>query len=145
MKRIFDPIHHFIELDDAEVALLDTAPLQRMRRLRQLGLAYLAFPAAEHSRFTHALGALAVGERVFSSLREHDPDAFSSDREYRERRRLLRASLLLHDVGHGPFSHACEDVLGVRHETRTAAILALPEVRAALDRSASTPPTWRRW
>ena len=134
MKRIFDPIHHFIELDDAEAALLDTAPLQRMRRLRQLGLAYLAFPAAEHSRFTHALGALAVGERVFSSLREHDPDAFSSDREYRERRRLLRASLLLHDVGHGPFSHACEDVLGVRHETRTAAILALPEVRAALDR-----------
>ena len=47
MKRIFDPIHHFIELDDAEIALLDTSALQRLRRLRQLGLASLAFPAAE--------------------------------------------------------------------------------------------------
>ena len=64
MKRIFDLIHHFIELDAAEVALLDTGPLQRLRRLRQLGLAYLVFPAAEHSRFGHALGALAMGERV---------------------------------------------------------------------------------
>src|SRR5579864_8673324 len=56
LKRIYDPIHHFIELSDAETALLDVGPMQRLRRLRQLGLAYVAFPAAEHSRFTHALG-----------------------------------------------------------------------------------------
>lgn len=132
MKRIYDPIHHFIELDDGECALLDTAPLQRLRRLRQLGLAYLAFPAAEHSRFGHALGALAVGERVIDGLRRHSADYFASEADFGRQRRLLRASLLLHDVGHGPFSHACEAVLGVPHEARTRAILALPEITAAL-------------
>ncbi len=133
MKRIYDPIHHFIELDDGEQALLDAAPLQRLRRLRQLGLAYLAFPAAEHSRFGHALGALAVGERIIDGLRRHSPDYFTSEADFARQRRLLRASLLLHDVGHGPFSHACEAVLGVPHEARTRAILALPEIAAALD------------
>ena len=133
MKRIFDPIHHFIELDDGEVALLDSRPMQRLRRLRQLGLAYLAFPSAEHSRFTHALGALAVGERVLQSLRIHSPGAFASEEDFRAQRRLLRASLLLHDVGHGPFSHASEAVLGIAHESRTRDILALPEMAAALE------------
>jgi HD superfamily phosphohydrolase len=134
MKRIFDPIHHFIELDDGEVALLGAAAVQRLRRLRQLGLAYLAFPAAEHSRFSHALGALATGDRILESLRNHDDGYFKGDEDYRAQRRLLRASLLLHDVGHGPFSHACEGVLGVRHELRTEEILDLPEIAEALDR-----------
>ncbi|BDE05584.1 hypothetical protein WPS_08600 [Vulcanimicrobium alpinum] len=106
--------------------------MQRLRRLRQLGLAYLAFPSAEHSRFSHALGALAIGTRVFDALRAHSPEAFASERAFADQRRLLRASLLLHDLGHGPFSHACEAVLGVRHEQRTAAILAGAEIRDAL-------------
>ncbi len=134
MKRIFDPIHHFIEIDDGERALLDAEPLQRLRRLRQLGLAYLAYPAAEHTRFGHALGALATGERILESLRRHDRGYFSGEADYATQRRLLRASLLLHDVGHGPFSHACEAVLGIPHEQRTKAILALPEVATALGR-----------
>ena len=134
MKRVFDPIHRFIVLEDAEVALLDSAPLQRLRRLRQLGLAYLAFPAAEHSRFGHALGALAVGERVLAALRTSSGEYFGSEVEFAMQRRLLRASLLLHDIGHGPFSHACEAVLDVHHEARTEAILGLPEIRAGLER-----------
>jgi HD superfamily phosphohydrolase len=134
MKRIFDPIHHFIEVDDGEVALLNTAPVQRLRRLRQLGLAYLAFPAAEHSRFGHALGALAMGERIISSLRRHDGEYFASEADFAAQRRLLRASLLLHDVGHGPFSHASEAILERRHEFRAREILALPEVAGALER-----------
>lgn len=134
MKRIFDPIHHFIELGDGEIALLNTAPVQRLRRLRQLGLAYLAFPAAEHSRFGHALGALAMGERTIESLHRHDPDYFSSEADYAAQRRLLRASLLLHDVGHGPFSHASEAILERHHEFRAREILALPEVARALER-----------
>ncbi len=132
-KRIFDPIHRFIELDAGEIALLEAPALQRMRRLRQLGLAYLAYPSAEHSRFSHALGALATGTRVLDALRVHSPHAFASDAEFAAQRRLLRASLLLHDVGHGPFSHASEAALGVRHEARTAQILALPHISAALD------------
>ena len=133
-KRIYDPIHNFIELDEAEIALLDTPVLQRLRRLRQLGLAYLVFPGAEHSRFSHALGALAMGERILESLRHHSPGYFSDESDYGAQRRLMRAALLLHDVGHGPFSHAVEPYLGARHEARTAAILATAEVRAALER-----------
>jgi HD superfamily phosphohydrolase len=139
MKRIYDPIHHFIEIDGAEVALLDTPVLQRLRRLRQLGLAYLVFPGAEHSRFSHALGALAFGERIFESLKRHSPEYFSSDADYARQRRLMRAALLLHDIGHGPFSHAVEPYLGSRHEARTAAILQTPELRAAIERIGVEP------
>jgi len=125
-KRIYDPIHRFIELEAGEVALLELPVVQRMRRLRQLGLAYLAFPSAEHSRFSHALGALAIGTRVYDALFAGVPSANAQ-------RRLLRASLLLHDLGHGPFSHASEAALGIKHEARTRAILALPAVRGAIE------------
>ncbi len=132
MKRIYDPVHHFIELEPAEARLLDTPALQRLRRLRQLGLAYLAFPSAEHSRFGHALGALAVGTRAFDELLRHGRQFFTNDVDVAYQRRLVRAALILHDVGHGPFSHACEAVLGVRHEDRTRAILDRPEIQAHL-------------
>jgi hypothetical protein len=131
VKRIFDPVHHFIELEPGEARLLDLAPMQRLRRLRQLGLAYFAFPSAEHSRFTHALGALAMGTRAYDGLIAHAGGAGTPQRAYE--RRLVRAALLLHDVGHGPFSHACEAVLGVRHEERTREILALPAMREGIE------------
>src|ERR1700729_4665697 len=95
VKRIFDPVHHFIELSTAEARLLDLPAMQRLRRLRQLGLAYLAFPSAEHSRFSHALGALAMGTRAFDALLLHSPEAFGSAREVAAQRALLRASLLV--------------------------------------------------
>ncbi|HKU67055.1 MAG TPA: HD domain-containing protein [Candidatus Baltobacteraceae bacterium] len=130
MKRIYDPVHHFIELTGAEARLLDSAVLQRLRRLRQLGLAYLAFPSAEHSRFSHALGALAMGTRAFDQLARDGREFFVNEADAAYQRRLVRAALILHDIGHGPFSHACEAVLGIRHEERTRALLALPEMRA---------------
>jgi HD superfamily phosphohydrolase len=105
--------------------------MQRLRRLRQLGLAYFAFPSAEHSRFTHALGALAMGTRAYDGLIAHAGGAGTPQRAYE--RRLVRAALLLHDVGHGPFSHACEAVVGVRHEERTREILALPAMREGIE------------
>lgn len=132
MKRIFDPVHHFIELSSAEAALLDLPAMQRLRRLRQLGLAYLAFPSAEHSRFTHALGALAVGTRAFDELVRHGREFFDDAADVEYQRRLVRAALLLHDIGHGPFSHACEAVLNIRHEARTEELLRLPELREGL-------------
>jgi len=112
--------------------LLDAAALQRLRRLRQLGLAYLAFPSAEHSRFTHALGALAMGTRAFDQLARHGREFFAGEADVAYQRRLVRAALLLHDIGHGPFSHACEAVLGVRHEERTSELLALESLRNGL-------------
>jgi uncharacterized protein len=128
VKRIFDPIHHFIELSTAEAELLDVPAMQRLRRLRQLGLAYLAFPSAEHSRFTHSLGALAMGTRAFDELARQGHDLFNDAADAAYQRRLVRAALLLHDIGHGPFSHSCEAILGIRHEARTADLLALPEL-----------------
>lgn len=113
--------------------------MQRLRRLRQIGLAYLAFPAAEHSRFTHALGALATGDRILETLRRHDEGYFASDADFAAQRRLLRASLLLHDVGHGPFSHASEAILERHHEQRSEQILAEPAIESALDRIGVDP------
>ncbi len=112
--------------------MLDVPAMQRLRRLRQLGLAYLAFPSAEHSRFTHALGALAMGTRAFDELVRHGRTFFGDDADVAYQRRLVRAALLLHDVGHGPFSHACEAVLGIRHEARTSELLALDGLRQGL-------------
>ncbi len=132
MKRIFDPVHHFIELSTAEARVLDLPVVQRLRRLRQLGLAYLAFPSAEHSRFTHALGALAIGTRAFDELFRSGARFFGDSADAAYQRRLVRASLLLHDIGHGPFSHSCESVLGVRHEARTSDLIALPAVAGAI-------------
>jgi HD superfamily phosphohydrolase len=132
VKRIFDPIHHFIGLSPAEAHLLDLPVMQRLRRLRQLGLAYLAFPSAEHSRFSHALGALAMGTRAFDELVRYGAEYFSDSADVDYQRRLVRAALLVHDIGHGPFSHACEAVLGVRHEARTGELLRLPEMSAGL-------------
>src|ERR1700729_3476174 len=97
VKRIFDPVHHFIELSTAEARLLDLPAMQRLRRLRQLGLAYLAFPSAEHSRFSHALGALAMGARAFDELLRKSPDFFGSAGDAAYQRRLLQPALLLHD------------------------------------------------
>jgi hypothetical protein len=133
LKRVFDPVHHFIELSEGEARLLDSDVMQRLRRLRQLGLAYLAYPSAEHSRFSHALGAFAAGTRVFDTLVSNSPEFFSGPEDIAYQRRLVRAALLLHDIGHGPFSHACEAVLGIRHEQRTDALLSLPRIHALLD------------
>jgi len=133
VKRIFDPVHRFIELSTAEARMLDLPVVQRLRRLRQLGLAYLAFPSAEHSRFTHALGALAMGTRAFDQLARVGREFFADDRDVAYQRRLVRAALLLHDIGHGPFSHACEAVLHVRHEARTAELLQLPDMQAGIE------------
>jgi uncharacterized protein len=132
VKRIFDPVHHFIELSTAEARLLDLSVVQRLRRLRQLGLAYLAFPSAEHSRFTHALGALAMGTRAFDELVRSGRTFFDDAADVTYQRRLVRAALLLHDIGHGPFSHSCESVLGIRHEARTADLIALPAVAGGI-------------
>ncbi|HEV7178808.1 MAG TPA: HD domain-containing protein [Candidatus Baltobacteraceae bacterium] len=132
MKRIFDPVHHFIELEAGEARLLDLPAMQRLRRLRQLGLAYFAFPSAEHSRFTHALGALAMGTRAFDEIVLHGRECFANATDLDYQRRLVRCALLLHDIGHGPFSHACETVLNVRHEERTKELLALPDMREGI-------------
>jgi HD superfamily phosphohydrolase len=118
-QRIYrDPVHNIIPLrdDSAEgklmIRLIDTPEFQRLRRIKQLGLGLYTYQGAEHSRFTHSLGALHLMTRILDQL----SDRYQiSDQDHA----AARAAALLHDVGHGPFSHAMESVLGVHHEQLT--------------------------
>src|SRR5947208_8477255 len=94
------------------IRLIDTPEFQRLRRIKQLGLGLYTYQGAEHSRFTHSLGALHLMTRILDQLTgRHNIDA--ADRV------AARGAALLHDVGHGPFSHAMENILGVHHEQMT--------------------------
>jgi hypothetical protein len=94
------------------ISLIDTPEFQRLRRIRQLGLAHFAYQAAEHSRFTHSLGAFHLATRMLDRL----------GKDYNistEERAAVRVAALLHDVGHGAFSHVIESILGFHHEQFT--------------------------
>ena len=95
--KIRDPIHAFVELPGETAALVNSMPLQRLRNIKQLALANLVYPGALHTRFDHTLGVAHVAREM----------AISLDLEGDERRLLLWAALL-HDIGHGPFSHVSE-------------------------------------
>jgi HD superfamily phosphohydrolase len=126
-QRIYrDPVHNIIPLrdDTAEeklmIRLIDTAEFQRLRRIKQLGLGLFTYQGAEHSRFTHSLGALHLITRILDQLSDRIEIA-------PEDSAAARAAALLHDVGHGPFSHAMEKVLGVHHEQMTMLAVTAPE------------------
>lgn len=131
--KIFnDPIHGFITVPKGIILkLIDHPYVQRLRRIRQLGLGYLVFPTAEHSRFSHALGALELGQRVLTNLREKDTTI--SEKEFEG----TLIALLLHDVGHGPLSHTLEHSLinNFNHEMMSLAIMKQlnKEMNGALD------------
>jgi HD superfamily phosphohydrolase len=105
------------------IALIDTPEFQRLRRIKQLGLGLYTYQGAEHSRFTHSLGALHLMTRILDRL----SDGYLIAPQDRV---AARAAALLHDVGHGPFSHAMEKVLGVHHERLT--VLAVMSEETAL-------------
>ena len=118
-ERIYrDPVHNIINIDTTTlegrllVELIDTPEFQRLRRVRQLGLAYFAYQGAEHSRFTHSLGAAHLARRILDKLAQR----YSIPTEDRT---AVRVAALLHDVGHGAFSHVIESILGFHHEEFT--------------------------
>ncbi|KUO96617.1 HD domain-containing protein [Ferroacidibacillus organovorans] len=128
MKSFRDPVHNLIafgEEDQLLIDLINTAEVQRMRRIRQLGLSNIVYPGAEHSRFVHSLGVTHLARRFLDEdcAGERTRGAYAL-REYRQ---LALAAALLHDIGHGPFSHALEAVTGVRHERFTSAIIRSKE------------------
>src|SRR5438876_4764428 len=94
------------------IRLIDTPEFQRLRRIKQLGLALFTYQGAEHSRFAHSLGALHLMTRVLDRLSSR----YQIDEEDRA---AARAAALLHDIGHGSFSHAMESVLNFHHEAYT--------------------------
>jgi HD superfamily phosphohydrolase len=106
-----DPIWNNIRVDELTLQLVDTDVFQRLRYVRQLGLAFLVYPGATHSRFEHALGAYHLARATLALLSERD--GLGADPEEQA---IVRAAALLHDVGHYPFSHALEEIGQLHHE-----------------------------
>lgn len=127
-----DPIHGLVAFESEEDAvvprLLGTREVQRLRRIRQLGLTALAYPGAEHTRFSHALGAAHIMQLFLARLRKIDGDLPFWQRVTSERARDAIAAAFLHDLGHGPLSHLFEEVVpgAVRHEVWTERVLLDP-------------------
>ena len=101
---IIDPIHDFIRVYDHELKIIDTPVFQRLRRIRQLSGAHLTYPAAQHTRFEHSLGVMHIASQAGEALREKGIIK-QDDIE------KLRLAGLLHDIGHGPFSHLFEEII----------------------------------
>lgn len=106
-KIVRDPVHDIIPFhetpcDKLLLSLIETAEFQRLRRIKQLGMSELVFPGANHSRFAHSLGVMSLARRFLSSL-ERECGTLPEDQQIA----VLTASLL-HDIGHGPFSHTFE-------------------------------------
>ncbi|MBX9939814.1 MAG: HD domain-containing protein [Candidatus Obscuribacterales bacterium] len=139
-KRTYlDPIHQDIVLDRDKPAerlvvdLIDAVEFQRLRRIHQLGVSYFTFQGAEGSRFTHSVGVMHVAHRLCDILVSRQPQAESQ-------RALILASALLHDVGHGPFSHVTEKILGYDHEDWSCKVISGDtQVRAILDNFKEEP------
>ena len=140
-RRIRDPLHNLIEFNDELFErtlwdLLQTRPFQRLRRIKQLGFSDLVYPGATHTRFMHSLGAFHIARRLLARIRELMPKDFNQ----RNAESALAAALL-HDIGHGPFSHAFETAAkhleishAAKHEMMTAALIRGTEITEVLDK-----------
>ena len=104
---IIDPIHDFVRVNSNELKIIDTPIFQRLRRIRQLSGAHLIYPGAQHTRFEHSLGVMHIASMAGHALNEKG--IVSSDNIQN-----LRFAGLLHDIGHGPFSHIFEELLQKR-------------------------------
>ena len=129
---IRDPVWNTIRLDAVAASIVDTAPFQRLRYIRQLGLAHLVYPGATHTRFDHAVGVYHLAVRAIRILKAGPalpPEAW-------EGARLIPYAALLHDIGHYAFSHALEELARERiagdHEEMSALFFESPALRAAL-------------
>jgi HD superfamily phosphohydrolase len=99
-RQVRDPIHGFVYCNDRECKLIDTFPVQRLRKIHQLAMSYLLYPGANHRRFDHTLGVMHVAGRLARSLKIPEPQV-----------QIIRFAAILHDIGHGPFSHVSEQLL----------------------------------
>ncbi|MCC7431010.1 HD domain-containing protein [bacterium] len=132
MKIFNDPIHNFISLEkEPFVRIIDTRIFQRLRNIHQLGLCSFVFPGAVHSRFLHSIGATWLMKIAIDNLREKGVEVSN------EERTASMTAILLHDVGHGPFSHVLEGTIikGLHHETMTVKLINKIQKETNLDLS----------
>ena len=129
--EIKDPVHGYIHFTEIEKSIIDSAPFQRLRRIKQLAVAELTYPGAVHSRFLHSIGVMHVSGLIGNHLLEK---GYISRDEVQE----LRLAGLLHDVGHGPFSHVYEDILdkysNLTHEDLSQRIIRETEIGDILEK-----------
>ncbi len=126
-KFIRDSIHGNLPLDPFEIEVLDYPQLQRLRRVKQLGFISLIYPGANHSRFEHSIGTMHLASKLADQL-----ELSKEDKD------LVRIAGLLHDAGHGPFSHVSEAVLGVNHEEITAFVIEKTSIHDKLSEKFDT-------
>ncbi|MDJ1109572.1 HD domain-containing protein [Macrococcoides caseolyticum] len=130
-EKVFkDPVHRYVHVRDQIIwDLIKTKEFQRLRRIKQLGTLYLAFHSAEHSRFNHSLGVYEIVRRMIDEI-------FMGRSAWNEKDRpLALCAALLHDLGHGPFSHCFEKIFDTDHEAYTQKIILGPtEVNEVLSR-----------
>ena len=128
MATLRDPLWNNIRVDGPFLRLVDAAPFQRLRYVRQLGLAHLVYPGATHSRFEHALGAYHLTTLTVRALADAGAlaDVPALDQ------RLVVAAALLHDIGHYPFSHALEEIGVPHHEAVAGPLLCTGPVAEVL-------------
>lgn len=125
-KFILDPVHNIIHFNDTSshkllLDLINTREFQRLRRIKQLGMSELVFPGSNHSRFAHSIGVMHVARMFLDRLQRIDGELT----DYQQA--VVLAAALLHDIGHGPFSHAFEKITGEDHEERTSEVIMSPE------------------
>ena len=139
-KLLRDPLWDTIRLDPTAVRIVDTAEFQRLRYIRQLGLAHLVYPGATHTRFDHALGVYHLTKTALRHLRERGgvaPEAWDGEE-------LVPYAALLHDIGHYAYSHALEELatehLPVHHEEVSRRFFASPSLRDAMAPLGLTAP-----
>ena len=107
-REFRDPVHGLIKLTDQEVSIIDQLPFQRLRRIKQLAMAHLVYPGALHTRFDHSLGTLHAAGQIVRNV------AIAEQLSYDDVI-SIRLAALLHDIGHGPFSHVSEYLLEKYH------------------------------
>ncbi|WP_431063819.1 HD domain-containing protein [Methanobacterium sp.] len=112
LKLIRDSVHGNLDVDEFEIKLADTPQIQRLRRIKQLGFTSLVYPGANHSRFEHSIGTMHIASQIADNVGLDDYD-----------KKMIRACALLHDTGHGPFSHVSEGVLETPHEYLTSHVI----------------------
>ncbi len=122
-KIIRDPVHNLVLFQDTPgdrllLDLINTREFQRLRRVKQLGMSELVFPGANHSRFAHSIGVMQTARLFFDRL-----NILMDKKLEQEHQTIVLVAALLHDLGHGPFSHAFEKITGESHEARTLEII----------------------
>lgn len=134
--EIRDPIHGFISLNEWERDIINLPDFQRLRRIKQLGFTDMVYPGAMHSRFEHSLGVMHIATKMFESIKGRrekflEKELSFNDVGFRKDEMIVRLTGLLHDIGHGPFSHGSEDLMPVdpksgkkyTHEQYSSAII----------------------